>query len=185
MKWPSIFVTMLLISHATRSLSAADAWDCGKEPEGKFSWTCVANSSQLVEAKAVLTQRLENREEPVSRDGFTEKDPDYQLSSTPALGSKGLSLWLENIPINHHVIQFGAFLSLANANALVESSSLSQDLRVIPLKFKGAVTYVVISETSFMHTDGMAIADTFFDNNTDVKFWLRTPYSLAKRAIFD
>ena len=185
MKWQSILVTMLLISHATQNLSAADAWDCGKEPEGKFSWTCVANSSQLVEAKAVLTQRLENREEPVSIDGFTEKDPDYQLSSTPVLGSKGLSLWLENLPINHHVIQFGAFLSLANAKALVESSSLSQDLRVIPLKFKGAVTYVVISETSFIHTDGMAIADTFFDNNTDVKFWLRTPYSLAKLAIFD
>jgi len=53
------------------------------------------------------------------------------------------------------------------------------------LKFKGAVTYVVISETSFMHTDGMERAETFFENNTDVRVWLRTPYSLAKLAIFD
>jgi hypothetical protein len=185
MKWQSIFVTVLLMSHATQSLSAGDAWDCDRERGENASWTCVANSSLLVEPKTVSTQLSEGLEEPLLKTGFAEKDLGYDLLTTPVARTTGLSVWLENIPINHHVIQFGAFLSLANANVLVESSSLSQDLRIIPLQTKGAVTYVVISETSFMYKDGIAIAESFFDNNTDVRFWLRTPQSLAKLAILD
>ena len=185
MKWQLIVVTVLLMSHAMQSLSAGDAWDCDREAGENASWSCVANSPLLVEPKTVPTQLSEGLEEPLLKTGLPEKDLGYDLLTKPAAGATGLSVWLENIPINHHVIQFGAFLDLANANVLVESSSLSQDLRIIPLQSKGAVIYVVISETSFMYKDGMAIAETFFDNNTDVRFWLRTPQSLAKLIILD
>ena len=185
MKWQLILVTVLLMSHSTQSLSAGDAWDCDREPGENASWSCVANSPLLVEPKTVSTQPSAGLEEPLLEASLPEKDLSYDLLTNPAARTTGLPVWLGNIPINHHVIQFGAFLDLANANVLVESSSLSQDLRIIPLQSKGAITYVVVSENSFMYKDGMAIAETFFDNNTDVRFWLRTPQSLAKLGIID
>jgi len=67
----------------------------------------------------------------------------------------------------------------------LEDSSLSQELRIVPVRSKGTVTYIVLSETSFMRKEGMAVAKSFFYNDTEVNFWLRTPQSLAKLVSLD
>ncbi|HIG68134.1 MAG TPA: hypothetical protein EYQ44_10080 [Porticoccaceae bacterium] len=185
MRRQSIFVTILLIFYASEVLSADIAWACQRESEDKVIWSCVADSSQSVEPKAASKEPALSLEEPLLAIDFGGTGQDYPPVSKPSARNITLSVWLDNIPRQNHLIQFGAFQSLANATLLVEDSPLSQDLRIVPLRSKGTVTYIVISEASFMYEEGMAVAKSFFYNDTEVSFWLRTPQSLATLVILD
>ncbi|MBT3672969.1 MAG: hypothetical protein HOM90_02415 [Porticoccaceae bacterium] len=185
MRRQSVFVTILLMFYATQVSSANIAWVCQREPGDKIIWSCVADSSHSTGPKAVPKEPEVILEEPLSETRFGEAGQDYPPPSKLPARNSALSVWLDNIPRQNHLIQFGAFQSLANATLLVESALLSQDLRIIPLLSKGTVTYVVISERSFIRKDGLAVAESFFDNNLNISFWLRTPQSLANPVILN
>ena len=180
-----IFVTIWLIFYALEVFSADIAWACQRAPEDKIIWSCVADRSQSIGPKAVFKDPAVSLEEPLSATDFGETGQDYPPASKPSARSVALSVWLDNIPRQNHLIQFGAFQSLANATLLLEDSPLSQELRIVPVRSKGTVTYIVLSETSFMRKEGMAVAKSFFYNDTEVNFWLRTPQSLAKLVSLD
>ena len=185
MRRQSIFVTILLIFYASEVFPADIAWACQREPEDKIIWSCVADSSQSVEPKAASKEPALSLEEPLLAIDFGETGQDYSPASKPSARNVALSVWLDNIPRQNHLIQFGAFQSLANATLLLEDSPLSQELRIVPVRSKGTVIYIVLSETSFMRKEGMAVAKSFFYNDTEVSFWLRTPQSLAELVILD
>ena len=185
MRRQSVFVTILLMFYATQVSSANIAWVCQREPGDKIIWSCVADSSHSTGPKAVPKEPEVILEEPLSETRFGEAGQDYPPPSKLPARNSALSVWLDNIPRQNHLIQFGAFQSLANATLLLEDSPLSQELRIVPVRSKGTVTYIVLSETSFMRKEGMAVAKSFFYNDTEVNFWLRTPQSLAKLVSLD